>query len=457
MLEQLRWPVLSLGLAMRRRGAKAKNTGRQACGPKRRIGLTRRHGASTVDLVEQLDRRTQELEEALQREAATTEVLKVISSSPAKVSPVFKAILESACRLCDSKLAAAFRFDGTLLHLEATENWTEALASYVSRFPMRPSPHLMVGRIVLTKSVVIQEDTLADPNYEHAVAQAGHWRRMLGVPMMRDGEVIGGIVLAWQEPGPISARHVELLQNFAAQAVIATENARLLSELHESLSNRLLPRTCSRSSAARHSICRPCSIRSWSRRRPYARRTTPPFGGPTANASPSSPVPARLFPSNSLPLARGTVAGRAILDGRTFHIADIQREADEFPASYEHARHAGFHALLCVPLMREGVAIGAIALRRTETQFFNERQVGLLQTFADQAVIAIENARLLNELRQRTDDLEQSHWSICALLRIVLVQTQKLASLWSTHRWYRARDQEPAQFRQQFLWQSPAN
>src|SRR5690349_3804582 len=143
---------------MRRRGAKAKNTGRKAAGPKRRIGLTRRHGASTVDLVEQLDRRTQELEEALQREAATTEVLKVISSSPAKVSPVFKAILESACRLCDSKLAAAFRFDGTLLHLEATENWTEALASYVSRFPMRPSPHLMVGRIVLTKSVVIQED-----------------------------------------------------------------------------------------------------------------------------------------------------------------------------------------------------------------------------------------------------------------------------------------------------------
>jgi signal transduction histidine kinase len=141
-------------------------------------------------------------------------------------------MLKSASRLCNSKQAAVFRFDGELLHLAATENWpAEALATYASRYPMPPNPRLTVGRVVLTKNVVIQEDTLADASYEHAVATAGGWRRMLGVPMVHDGDVIGVIVLAWQEPGPVLPRYVELLQTFAAQAVIAIENVRLFKEL----------------------------------------------------------------------------------------------------------------------------------------------------------------------------------------------------------------------------------
>src|ERR1700730_384266 len=110
----------------------------------------------------------------------------------------------------------------------------------------------------------------------------------------------------------------------------------------------------------------------------------------------------------SIPLIRGMVSGRSVLDKRTLHIADVQTQADEFPEGSEDARRQRFHAVLCVPLMREGVAIGVIALRRTEAQLFAERQVALLQTFADQAVIAIENTRLLNELRQRTDDLSEA-------------------------------------------------
>src|SRR6516162_5525726 len=110
----------------------------------------------------------------------------------------------------------------------------------------------------------------------------------------------------------------------------------------------------------------------------------------------------------SIPLVRGTVLGRSVLDKRTFHIADFQTEADEFPITSEYARRLGFRTGLYVPLMREGVAIGVISLRRIEAQLFAERQVALLQTFADQAVIAIENTRLLNELRQRTGDLTES-------------------------------------------------
>jgi two-component system, NtrC family, sensor kinase len=185
-----------------------------------------------VRLFDEVQARTSELSESLQQQTATADVLKVISTSTSDVNPVFEVILRSASQLCNSEQAVVFRFDGELLHLAATENWpTEALATYAKRYPTQPNPHLTVGRVVLTKSVVIQEDTLADVNYEHAVAQAGGWRRMLGVPMMQDGNVIGVIVLAWKEPGPVLPRYVELLQTFAAQAVIAIENVRLFKEL----------------------------------------------------------------------------------------------------------------------------------------------------------------------------------------------------------------------------------
>ena len=197
----------------------------------KQIGLVTNFAAQAVIAIENT-RLLNELRESLQQQTATADVLKVISTSTSDVVPVFEAILKSASRLCNSEQAVVFRFDGELLHLAATENWpAEALATYAKRYPTQPNPHLTVGRVVLTKNVVIQEDTLADVNYEHAVAQAGGWRRMLGVPMMHDGNVIGVIVLAWKEPGPVLPRYVELLQTFAAQAVIAIENVRLFKEL----------------------------------------------------------------------------------------------------------------------------------------------------------------------------------------------------------------------------------
>jgi signal transduction histidine kinase len=197
----------------------------------KQIDLVQNFAAQAVIAIENT-RLLNELRESLQQQTATADVLRVISISTTDVNPVFEAMLKSASRLCNSKQAAVFRFDGELLHLAATENWpAEALATYASRYPMPPNPRLTVGRVVLTKNVVIQEDTLADASYEHAVATAGGWRRMLGVPMVHDGDVIGVIVLAWQEPGPVLPRYVELLQTFAAQAVIAIENVRLFKEL----------------------------------------------------------------------------------------------------------------------------------------------------------------------------------------------------------------------------------
>jgi GAF domain-containing protein len=157
----------------------------------KQIDLVQNFAAQAVIAIENT-RLLNELRESLQQQTATADVLRVISISTTDVNPVFEAMLKSASRLCNSKQAAVFRFDGELLHLAATENWpAEALATYASRYPMPPNPRLTVGRVVLTKNVVIQEDTLADASYEHAVATAGGWRRMLGVPMVHDGDVIG--------------------------------------------------------------------------------------------------------------------------------------------------------------------------------------------------------------------------------------------------------------------------
>jgi signal transduction histidine kinase len=134
------------------------------------------------------------------------------------------------------------------------------------------------------------------------------------------------------------------------------------------------------------------------------------------------------IPAETLPLIRGTVAGRTVLDGRAFHIADLQTEDAEFPESSENARSWGFRSLLCVPLMREGVAIGTIALRRREAQLFTERQVALLQTFADQAVIAIENARLFNELRESL----QQQTATANVLRVISRSTFDLKTVLNT-------------------------
>jgi two-component system, NtrC family, sensor kinase len=168
------------------------------------------------------------LTEALEQHTATSEILRVISTSPTDVQPVFETIVRNAVSLCGSLFANVFRFDGELLHFAAGHNVGPSYVELLrAKYPMRPDFSQVSGRVLLTKSVVRLADVLADPDYDQRFPQAMGWRRMLGVPMLRQGNPLGVIVVGWAEPGPVSKAQEGLLNQFADQAVIAIENVRL--------------------------------------------------------------------------------------------------------------------------------------------------------------------------------------------------------------------------------------
>ena len=361
-------------------------------------------------LLNELRQRTGDLSELLEQQTAASQVLQVISSSTGELEPVFQAILASATRTCDAKFGLLYRIENGSARIISKLGIPPAFAEYLKRGPHRPplnrvSPLTPIGRVIQSRQLVHLADYCTDQSYLDrdpitvAAIELGSIRTLLVVPMIKNDALMGAIVIFRQEVRPFTDKQIELLQNFAAQAVIAIENARLLHELRESLQQQTatadMLKVISRSTFDLQALLKTlvgCAAQLCDA---YDSAIWRPDGDRLLLVAHHGPIPAE-----TLPLIRGTVAGRTVLDGRALHIADLPTEDAEFPESRENARRWGFRALLCVPLMREGVAIGTIALRRREAQLFTERQVALLQTFADQAVIAIENTRLLNELRE---------------------------------------------------------
>jgi signal transduction histidine kinase len=361
-----------------------------------------------------------ETKEALERQTATANILRIISSSPTDVNPVFEAILENACRLCDSQLAAVFRFDGRLLHIVATKNWSkEVLASVANLWPMPPDQRTVSGRVVLTKRVVLLEDSLMDPSYGHKSAHAGGWRRMIGAPMLRGNDVIGVIVVTWREPGPILPRQVALLQTFADQAVIAIENTRLFEaeqartrELTESLQQQTVTaevlKVISRSTfdlqkvldTLTETAVKLCDAEMGSivtrKDGDLYRATT--YGYPDEYE--------RRYKNTPVEHGQGSTTGRVLAERNAVQVIDILSDPEYIVTDLR--KTVGYRTIVGVPLLREGVSIGIINLMRRVVRPFTDKQIDLARTFADQAVIAIENTRLFDEVQARTHELAKT-------------------------------------------------
>jgi signal transduction histidine kinase/CheY-like chemotaxis protein len=385
---------------------------------------------SYANLEQKVEARTRELAdantgltEALEQQTATSEILRVISSSPTDVQPVFDTIAQSALRLCDAAYSVIGRYDGQLVHLVAQVHVRpEGVEALRQAFPMRPSRATTTSRAILDRAVVHVPDVLKDPDYARPVAMGLQNRSTLAVPMLRDGEPIGTISVGRLEPLPFSEKQVVLLQTFADQAVIAIENVRLFKELEAR--NRDLTETLEQQTATSEILgvisSSPTDVqpvfdtiaRSATRLCDALYSLVFRFDGKTITlvADDGSSPPERLkvirsaYPASP---GRQSVAAQAILERRVIAIADAQ-SGTEYPHVAERARAIGYRSILSVPMLRGNAAIGAINVVRVEAMPFTDTQIELLKTFADQAVIAIENVRLFTELEARNHDLTEA-------------------------------------------------
>jgi signal transduction histidine kinase len=367
--------------------------------------------------------------ETLEQQTATSEILRVISSSPTNVQPVFDTIVRSALRLCNGATTAVFRVDGGMLHHPANYGGSpNALAAARARYPRPVGRDSIPGIAILTRSEYEVPDT-EDPSAVEMSRETGRIlgiRSLFAVPMLRDGEAVGAIVVTRREPGRFAAPEVSLLKTFADQAVIAIENVRLFKELEAR--NRDLTVALEQQTATAE-ILRVISrsptdvqpvfdtiVGSAVRLCDGLYGTAHRFDGELVHLTAHHDCPPdalealrRAFPMRP---TRHMMSGRAILTRAVVHVEDVLTDP-------EYARHVGraggFRGVLAVPMLREGDPIGAIVVIRAEPGPFSAAQIDLLQTFADQAVIAVENVRLFKELEARTGELTRSVDQLTAL------------------------------------------
>jgi GAF domain-containing protein len=355
-----------------------------------------------------------ETQEALEQQKATSEVLQVISRSTFDLDLVFQTLVENAVRLCGAKTGMIFQRDGDIMRVAAADGATPEFVAYVQSNPIAPGRGAITGRAALEGRTVHVLDIENDPEYSYGGLSLERYRSIVAVPLMRNGAAVGVFTLWRHHVQGFTPRQIALVETIADQAVVAIENVRLFNETQEALRQQTATADILKVIASSpnnlqrvldkivETTCRLCSaydalvlLREGDRLRPAAH-----YG----------PIPITFA---SQEISRGWAAGRAVIEGRAIHIDDFAKQVDEYPVAPVLASAAGsgemlWRATLVMPLMREGEAIGVIGLRRAEPVAFSEGQIELLKTFSDQAVIAIENVRLFDEVQARTNELTEA-------------------------------------------------
>ncbi len=376
-----------------------------------------------VRLFNELEARNRQLTEALEQQTATSEILGVIASSPTDIQPVLDAVAESAARLCDCVDAQIYRVEGNIQRKVASHGIVSPVLAVGESRPI--SRGSVSGRAIVDRRPVHIHDMLAEneedyPDTWRAVERLG-LRTVLAVPLMREDIPVGSITIRRPEVRPFTDKQIALLKTFADQAVIAIENVRLFQELTEALerqtaTSEILGVIASSPTDVQpvlnvvaENAARLCDANNAVIMRVFGDRfQMAAYWGDVPESSRSNPI--------SYPTSRGIPIGRAILDRQIIHIDDLLAKIDtEYPDARESQNINSTRTVLAAPLLREGVPIGAILVRRREVRPFSDKQIALLKTFADQAVIAIENVRLFQELQMRTGELARSVEELKAL------------------------------------------
>jgi GAF domain-containing protein len=400
-------------------------------------------------LFDAVQTKTRDLEESLQQQTATSEVLQVISRSVFDLKTVLQTLLESAAGLCDASICILFQSQGDLLHVGASYGGTPEFVEYLTTHPHRFDRTTVAGRAAVERRTVHIPDIAADTEYGLPQSiKLGGWQSIIGVPLLRDGEVLGVLDLARPVAGPFTPQQIKLIETFADQAVIAIENARLFDEvqakthdlevaLQQQTATADVLKVISRSAfdldtvlaTLVESAARLCDAE---RGMIFLRQFDQFHMSANFGFSPEFAAFARAHPFS---IDGGSTTARAAASGTAVQTIDILADETQGELARRYQQLGGHRTNLGVPLRREGQTIGVFTLTRQVVREFTTRQIELVSTFADQAVIAIENVRLFDEVQAKTRDLEvslQQQTATADILRIISRSVAHAAPVFDT-------------------------